>query len=326
MKHKMFYEKISYVNKPVSRIFYGTASEVFKSRKDASDLLDAVFDLGINTFDTARVYKGSEAALGKWMANRQNRDKVVILSKGGHPDPTGHKRISEKQIREDFKISSEELQTDYIDIYILHRDDPEVPVGEIVELFNAMHEEGKIGAFGGSNWTYQRIEEANAYAASHGLIPFTVSSPNYGLAVQVQDLWGGGCVSISGPEHTLDRNWYRDNQMAIVSYSSLGRGLFSGKMKAAETDHVEDYLDSFAIKGYASPENFERLARAEKLAHEKGLSVPQIALAYLHSSEMNTFSVIHSKSPERMQSNIDALSVSLTENERDWLDLVRSSL
>ena len=85
------------------------------------------------------------------------------------------------------------MRTDYIDIYLLHRDDPAVPASEIVEIFNAMHREGKIGAFGGSNWTHERIQEANAYAKDHGLIPFTVSSPNFGLADQIADPWGGGC-------------------------------------------------------------------------------------------------------------------------------------
>lgn len=78
------------------------------------------------------------------------------------------------------------LGENYIDIYLLHLDDPDVDVAVPVEVMNALHAEGKIGAFGGSNWTHQRIEEANEYAYRRGLIPFTVSSPNFGLADQVQ--------------------------------------------------------------------------------------------------------------------------------------------
>ena len=104
-----------------------------------------------------------------------------------------------KDVREDLEKSLENLRTDYIDIYLAHRDDEQVSVEEIVEAFNALHAEGKIGAFGGSNWTHQRSEESNEYAYKHDMLPFTVSSPNFGLAEQVKDLWGGGSISISGP-------------------------------------------------------------------------------------------------------------------------------
>ncbi len=77
-----------------------------------------------------------------------------------------------------------------------------------METFNAMHEEGNIGAFGASNWTHTRIEEANEYAYKHNLIPFSVSSPNFCLARQIEDPWGGGCVNISGPENIEARAWY----------------------------------------------------------------------------------------------------------------------
>lgn len=76
-----------------------------------------------------------------------------------------------------------------------------VDPGPMVEILNEYHKAGRIGAFGGSNWTHQRIAEANAYASKYGLVPFTVSSPNFGLCNQIDDPWGGGpwSVTISGP-------------------------------------------------------------------------------------------------------------------------------
>ena len=94
------------------------------------------------------------------------------------------------------------------------------------KMCDAMHEEGNIGAFGASNWTHTRIEEANEYAYKHNLIPFSVSSPNFCLARQVEDPWGGGCVNISGPENQEARAWYEKNQMpvaAIVGYTNAGK-------------------------------------------------------------------------------------------------------
>ena len=116
---------------------------------------------------------------------------------------------------------------------------------------------GKIGAFGGSNWTHERISEANAYAKRHGLIPFAVSSPNFGLAEQINDPWGGACVTISGKEAKDARKWYQETQMSVVAYSSLGRGLFSGKVKEISMETFAQVLDGPAQKGYLCEENLE---------------------------------------------------------------------
>lgn len=322
----MKYSKIQGVGKPVSRIFYGTATMPFFEGGDEHELFDAMYGLGITAFDTARNYQLSEKSLGNWIDLRGNREKIVVLSKCGHPADDGRKRINEKEMRADLAQSLEYLQTDYIDIYLLHRDDPEMPVGMIVEILNAIHAEGKIRAFGGSNWTYRRIEEANEYAYKKNLIPFTVSSPNYGLADQVRDPWGGGCVSVSGPANQDARDWYTKNQMPVIAFSSLGRGMFSGKVRSTDKNRVDKILDEFAVKGYVSDDNFERLRRCEILAGEKKKTVSQIAMAYLFTGLMNTFAIVSTRSPERMRTNIEALDIELTEKERAWLDLRRDSL
>lgn len=317
----MEYSEIKYVKNPVSRIFYGTASESFMSGGDGTELFDAVYAMGINAFDTARVYQGAEKSLGSWIEKRGIRDKVVILSKCGHPTPLGRKRVNEKAMRKDFETSSRYLRTDYIDIYLLHRDDPDVDVGKIVEIFNAMHAEGKIGAFGGSNWTHERIMQANEYAYKHDLIPFTVSSPNFGLADQVRDPWGGGCVTISGPANKEAREWYRKTDMPVIAYSSLGHGFFSGRLKSSCPDEARKLLSKEAVKGYVCPENFERLRRCEELAEEKNCTVPQIAMAWIYGQKLNTFAVVSSSSAERMKENIQAPEIRLTEEELRRLDL-----
>lgn len=316
----MEYVNIPYVEKKLSRIIYGTAIEPFKSGGDGNELLDAVYKLGVNTFDTARVYGDAEKVLGRWLEERGRRKEVVILSKCGHPDPDGRKRVNEKEIREDFAKSSGYLRTDYIDIYLLHRDDPDVEPGACVEVFNALHAEGKIGAFGGSNWTHERIMEANEYAYKHNLIPFTVSSPNFGLAEQVTDPWGGGCVSISGRANKAARDWYEKEQMAVVAYSSLGHGLFSGRVKTDEIDRIHEVLDEFAIKGYACEENFERLRRCELLAAKKGCSVSQIAMAWIFQHGLNVFAAVSTSKASRMKENIDALCIGLSNEEMLYLN------
>ena len=319
---EMKYTQIPYVDKPVSRILYGTAAEPYQSGGDGSRLLDAMLSLGVNTFDTARQYGYAENSLGNWITARNNREKIVILSKCGHHIPeTGEKRVNEKEMRKDLELSLSSLQTDYIDIYILHRDDPDIPVGEIVEIFNAMHAEGKIRAFGGSNWTDRRIQEANEYAYQHNLLPFTVSSPHFGLAEQITDPWGGGAVTITGAENEAARAWYRQTQIATVAYSSLGRGLFSGKLKSTDYENASRVMDCYAMKGFCSRENFERLRRCEILAAEKSVSVPQIAMSWIFRQNINIFAVVSTGSASRMQENIDALNLELTEKECLYLDL-----
>ena len=227
MKNKEnLYASIPYVDKKVSRIFAGTAFSPIQDGADGTDFFEAALANGINAFDTARVYMEAEHSFGNWLEKSGRREEVVILSKCGHPDAMWNKRVNEKEMRKDLKKSLEELKTDYIDIYMLHRDDPDTDVAVAVETFNAMHEEGSIRAFGASNWMHTRIEEANEYAYKHNLIPFSVSSPNFCLARQIEDPWGGGCVNISGPENQEARAWYEKNQMpvaAIVGYTNAGK-------------------------------------------------------------------------------------------------------
>lgn len=322
----MKYADIPYVNKPVSRILFGTAMPPFMMGGDGNALLDAIYETGVTTFDVARNYMAAEQSFGKWIEERNMRDKIVILSKCGHPSMFGKKRVNESEMWKDLKKSLNYLHTDYIDIYLLHRDDQEVEAGEVVEIFNAMHTEGKIGAFGGSNWSHERIAMANEYAYSHNLIPFSVSSPNYGLAEQLSDPWGGGCVSVSGPQNEHARIWYAQQKMPVIAYSSLGRGLFSGKVKSTDKNRAAEVLDDVAVKGYAGDGNFERLRRCEVLAAQKGVTVPQIAMAYIFNQNMNTFAIVSTSKAERMQENIEALSIDLSEEETAWLDLRREEL
>lgn len=317
----MKYGKISYVNKKISRIIFGMAMEPFLSGGDGKTLLDDVLSKGINTFDLARVYGEAEMAMGDWMEQRGNREEIVLLSKCAHPSETWEKRVNEREIRKDFAVSSEKLRTNYIDIYLLHRDDAAVEVGEIVEVLNAMHAEGKIGAFGGSNWTHDRIAAANEYAYKHGLIPFTVSSPSFSLAEQVRDPWGGGGMTISGASNKEARVWYRENHMPIIAYSSLAHGMLSGKIKSQEMRCHAETLNEVICKGYLCEENIERLYRCEVLAKKKEISVPQVALAWSLHQNLDVYAVISSSNPKRMQANIEALDVILTKKEMDYLEL-----
>jgi len=311
------YGNVPGIDKQVSRIVLGSMVIQADDRDRAHAVLDAAYAAGINTIDTGRVYGTAEPTLGAWVTDRGLRDEVVILSKGCHPSQY-RRRVTPFDLASDLYESLAALGLDYIDLYMFHRDDPEVPVGPLVEAFNEHLSAGRVRAFGASNWTFERIGEANEYAASHGLVPFAATSPYYGLAEQVEDPWPGRCASLSGPANAAARDWCRQNDIAVFAYSSLARGLFSGRVTR---ENYRDEADRFCIKAYCHGVNFDRLDRALTLAEDKGVTVAQVALAYLFCGPLNVFPLVGAQSRDECESCAGALDVALTPQELAWLDL-----
>ena len=314
------YAKIPGLTKPVSRIFFGTAIRPMQMGRDANALLDSVLALGINAFDCARGYGLAEKSLGKWIRERSNRESIVLLTKCGNVNLKGEVCVNRKVILSELSKSLKTLGVDYIDIYLLHRDDPNTPVSEIIDTLNECKKAGKIRVFGVSNWTHERIAEANAYAASKSLEGFSVSSPNFGLAHQVTDPWGGGCVTVTRAENADARGWYAANQMPLLAYSSLARGFFSGKFKAFDYEGAKKVLDGPGQKGYLCEENMQRLKNAEILAEKYGTSVTDIALRYLFGSDMNVFAIMSTTNPGRLPHNVDAANHPLDQKDVRFLE------
>lgn len=317
------YREIPGVGKPVSRIFFGTAIMPMLRGKNMNALLDSIYALGINSIDCARGYGAAEKSLGMWIRERNNRDRIVLLTKCGNISLSGKVCVNREVIEKELELSLKTLGTDYIDIYLLHRDDPNTSVSEIIDCLNEAKRKGKIRVFGVSNWTHERIIEANEYAEKHGLEGFSVSSPNFGLAEQVADPWGGGCVTISGPKNEKAREWYAESKMPVMAYSSLGRGFFSGRFKSGDMEGAKKVLDGPARKGYLCATNMERLRRAEILAGQKNCNVPQIAMRYIFGNKMNVFAIVSVTNPERMCQNIEAALNPLSEDEVLWLENVK---
>ena len=320
VKQSEEYGEIEGVGKKISRIFLGTAISPFLDGKEADDLLDQMYALGINAFDSARGYGLSERVLGHWVKHKKNREEVVILTKCGNATPTGTVHIDRHVMTNELKRSLSELGTDYVDILLLHRDDVNTSIAEYLETFNDFVREGIIKTFGVSNWTVERIQEANAYAAEHGLCPFSISSPNFGLAEQVNDPWGGNCVTISGQGNKEVRDWYSRTNMPVLAYSALGRGFFSGRFEAGDYETAKSVLDAYAQKGYMYPVNMERLERCQILAEKRSCSVAQVAMSYIFSHSMNVFAVVSTTSPDRMKLNLESSKLKLTQEELRFLE------
>lgn len=295
----------------MSKLVIGTMVCDSRDMTTTTPLLDAWVEAGGSGIDTARVYSGgySERAVGNWLKLRSVRDRIVLIGKGAHPDAKGS-RVNPAAIGEDIATSLELMCTDYIDLYLLHRDDPAVSVGEIVDCLNQHQRSGRIRAFGGSNWTVERVRAANDYAAAHGLEGFAASSPYFGLAVQNEPTWAG-CVMLDEAGWA----WHRDSAFALLPWSSQAGGLFTGRY--AEGDGAGGDIE----RVFYSVGNWERVRRARALAETKGVTANNIALAYVMDQPFPVYPIIGPRTVAELASSLPALDVVLTGDEKRWLDL-----
>jgi len=302
----MKYGRIPGVNLPISRLIMGANRQT--TYEGGSALYEDFFERGGTTFDTAYVYGGGlcEQVLGRWIANRDVREKVVILDKGAHT-PFCTPGDLTAQLTE----SLDRLRTDYVDIYMMHRDNPDVPVGEFIDVLNEHRRAGRMRAFGASNWSIPRIEEANAYARARGLTGFAAVSNNLALARMVVAPWPG-CLSASDAE---SRAWLRRTQTPLMAWSSLGRGFFSRPNVPA------DRSDPELVNSWYSEDNFRRLDRARDLARRRSVRPVQIALAYVLCQPFPVFALIGPKTIEQTRLSVEALEIELSPEELAWLNL-----
>jgi aryl-alcohol dehydrogenase-like predicted oxidoreductase len=314
------YGTIPGLDKKVSRIVQGTVMLNSEDPEPGYALLDGVYEAGCTAFDTARHYGGGiEIVFGQWVRDRGVRDEVMLIGKGAHHSPE-RRRVTPQDIADDLEISLGQFGLDYIDLYLLHRDDPEVPVGPIVEALAGHQKAGKIGAYGGSNWSHTRIAEANDYAAANGLAPFVASSPNYSLAVWTEPPWPE-CVTLSGPDGKEARAWYAEQKMPVIPWSSLAGGFFSGRFRRDNLDTFTNYYDLVCARSFGVEDNFKRLDRAEELAKERGMTTAQIAMAYILNQPVDVFPLVGCRTPAEFAENAAALGTKLTPAEVAWLDL-----
>lgn len=317
----MLFSKIPGIDKPVSRLVQGTMWMKSSELDRAFAALDAFLAAGGNCFDTAHIYGlgDNERTVGQWIHSRGVRDEIVILGKGAHHSPD-RKRVTPFDIQSDIHDSLARFKIDHIDLYLLHRDDPAQPVGPVVETLHAAREAGQIHAYGGSNWSVERLREANEYAAAHGLTPFVVSSPQFSLAVQQVSPWID-CESLSGPEGEPARAWCRQNGVTLFVWSSLAGGFFSGRFRRDNLDTLTQPYDQLAVKVYCFEENFRRMDRAQELAESKGVTVPHIALAYVYNQPEGIHALSGARTPDEVRVNVEATEIELTAEEIAYLEL-----
>ncbi len=311
----MKYHPFPPLGRDLSRLVLGTMVFSLEALDLTFELLETWLALGGTIVDTAHVYSGgnSERALGCWFQETGRRGDLVVIDKGAHHN-ADRRRVTPEDITCDLRDNLARLKTDWIDLYLLHRDDPDVPVGPIVECLEEHRRAGRIRAYGGSNWSVERLDAANAYATARGLQGFTASSPNLSLAVQQEVIWAG-CVTATDP---ASRAWYARTRMPLFSWSSQARGFFTGRYSP------DDREDETMVRVYYNDENWERYRRATELGKQKGgFTANQVALAWVLHQPFPVFPLIGPASTEELRSSVAALEIELTPEEVLWLNLER---
>jgi aryl-alcohol dehydrogenase-like predicted oxidoreductase len=207
------------------------------------------------------------------------------------------------------------LRTNYIDLYLLHRDNTTVPVGRILERMNEEIAGDYARAIGASNWSYARLDQASAYAHEHGLVDFAVVSNNLSLAVPAEPFYPR--LVSTPPEGEL---WHAQRGVLLLSWSSQARGFFTGRYSGA--DVAPDGFSQRMVQVYGSAENAERLRRAQELGQRKGGSTAvQVALAWLLYKPFPLVPLVGPHTEEELLSCLAATRIELSEEECKWLNL-----
>lgn len=298
--------QIAHLSKPVSRLVMGVDNQ--DTMLHAATVFDDYFERGGNAFDTAHIYgQGRSRLLGQWIASRGIREQVVIIAKGAHTPLCNPDDLSAQLTQQ-----LEWLGTDHADIYMMHRDNLDIPVRKFIDVLNEHVRAGRIKAFGGSNWSMKRVKQANAYAKKNGLQGFSVVSNNLALAEMVHAVWDG-CIHC---HDAADRAWLKRSKMSLLPWSSQARGFFvTGRAQPDKRD------DESMVHSWYSDANFMRQARAMDLAAKYKVDPVAIALAWVLCQPFPTFPLIGPRTVFETRSSMEALDVQLTAKEMKYLNL-----
>jgi len=277
-------------------------------------LMDQYVQTGGNHIDTARLYTGgqSEQIIGRWIKDRKPQN-MIITTKGAHPrlDTMHISRLGFDQLQSDVDSSLAALGIEQIDLYFLHRDDENIPVGEIMERLNILIKQGKLRYIGASNWKAERIMQANAYCAEKGLVSFCASQIKFSLATTNPDYQDDPTlVEMDAASMAM----YQKMELAVMAYASQAKGFFKKMDTLGETG-----LDEKATQRYLYSENVEKYRRAKTLADKYDVSISGIVLAYLTGMPFVTIPVVGCKTGEQLADSMSGGDLHLSPDEMAFL-------
>jgi aryl-alcohol dehydrogenase-like predicted oxidoreductase len=300
----MTYGRVPYYPGEISRIVLGVIPLPTDDLDAAFTLLDAYREAGGNIIDNSYHYgPGYSEVMRRYYAAR-GEDALIRLDKGSHHHYSeGRWRLTREDLEHDLLGNLARQGVTYSDFYLFHRDDPRVPVEEVVQWINEHIDAGRVKAWGGSNWSHERIIAANEAAEALGLQGMSVSSPNFSLASVNEPMWTGALTL-----NDEGRRWHEESGFPLFAWSAGGGGYFAG----VESEDVR--------RVYDNPINSARRERVEALARDKGLSPAQIALAWTLSQPLNVFALVGPRTLDELAEAMAVADLRLTREECDWLE------
>ncbi len=282
-------------------------------QQDAERLVGRAIDSGINFFDTADVYSEglSEQITGQALRNLKiPREQVVLATKAFGQMGPGHNQrgASRAHLVEAVKASLKRLQMDHIDLYQIHGFDPVTPIEETMRALDTLVQHGHVRYVGVSNWAAWQIMKALGIAERHGLARFESLQAYYTLAGR-----------------DLEREivpMLRSEGVGLLVWSPLAGGLLSGKYARDDDKPADGRRAQFDFPPVDRPRAFDCIDAMRPIAEAHGVSVAQIALAWLLHRRVVTSVIVGAKKLEQLDDNIKAAEVALSEAELDTLDRV----
>lgn len=276
------------------------------------ELLDAFVDHGLNLIDTADVYSRwvegneggeSEAIIGRWLKQSGKRDKVLIATKVAKWDR--YPGLSPINIREAVEDSLRRLQTDHIDLYQAHEDDPKVPLEETLRAFDDLVQAGKVRVIGASNFEATRLDDALKTSEEKGLSRYESLQPEYNL------------MDRAGFESALQPLCVRE-RVGVISYYSLASGFLSGKYRS-EADLSKSKARGGKVKAYLNDRGYRVLAALDQVAEVHSAKPAQVALAWVMAQPSIAAAIASATTVEQLAELAEAAELTLSSEQLDAL-------
>jgi aryl-alcohol dehydrogenase-like predicted oxidoreductase len=292
-----------------SNVFGWTADEATSFK-----ILDAFVAAGLNFIDTADTYSTwvpghrggeSETIIGNWFKRSGKRDKIVIATKVGAEIPGQGKGLSKAWIMRQVDASLKRLQTDYIDLYQSHRDDPATPVEETLETYAQLIQQGKVRVIGCSNFTAERIRESLAASRKNGWPRYESLQPNYNLYERATY------------ESTLEPLALQE-KLGVIPYYGLASGFLTGKYRSQ--DDLKKSQRGQSTKKYLNDRGFRILQALDQLAERYQTKPAQVALAWLMARKSITAPIASATSVEQLNELVQATTLELDRESSEKLN------
>ena len=281
-------------------------------------MLDNYTARGGDFIDTARIYCAwtgvwAEEYLGRWLKRRKNRSSLFLSTKGGHPKwgDMSASRINRRSLAVDMENSLMLLNTDYVDIYFLHRDDESLPVSEIMPMLDEFVKAGKTRLLGASNWSLARIIEANEFARQNGLTPFACSQIFFSVATTTPAKYGDETLVCMTPEEYAG---YLKLGMPVMAFSAQAKGFFTKYVNGSA-------LTVKITERFVSPENMKRGDEMARICEAHDKTPAQCALAALMQNPLPTFPILGASSCGQLIDALGAADVTLDADEVERLNI-----